>query len=243
LEQFLFEGSKQRQKVGALSGGERARVALAKMLKGGANLYLLDEPTNDLDVATLGALEEMLESFRGCALVVSHDRYFLNRVATSILAFEQSDEGHWQVVRYPGNYDTYRTLKAEAEAARKTQQENLRGASRGPGTEPPAKGGDGKKDTRGSASATAAAPVEASTAPAKPLTFAERKELDTIFDTIGTAEERVAALEARLLDPAVYSKADESRAVQTDLEKAKADLVRLTARWEDLEARKDIKKP
>ncbi len=108
LEQFLFEGSKQRQTVGSLSGGERARVALAKTLKSGANLLLLDEPTNDLDIMTLGALEDMLSEWPGCAIVVSHDRAFLNRVATSILAFERSG-----VTLYQGNYDTYLALRPD----------------------------------------------------------------------------------------------------------------------------------
>ena len=85
---FNFLGTDQQKKVGALSGGERNRVHLAKMLKEGANVILLDEPTNDLDVNTLRALEEALEEFAGCAVVVSHDRWFLDRVATHILAFE-----------------------------------------------------------------------------------------------------------------------------------------------------------
>jgi ABC transport system ATP-binding/permease protein len=107
LERFLFDKSKQRQKVASLSGGERARVALAKILMSGANLLLLDEPTNDLDVATLSALEELLETWPGCVLVVSHDRYFLDRVATSMLVFEEGA----RVVRYPGNYSTYVALR------------------------------------------------------------------------------------------------------------------------------------
>ena len=85
---FNFRGTDQQKKVGALSGGERNRVHLAKMLKQGANVLLLDEPTNDLDVNTLRALEEALEDFAGCAVVVSHDRWFLDRMATHILAFE-----------------------------------------------------------------------------------------------------------------------------------------------------------
>ncbi|HEY6560984.1 MAG TPA: ABC-F family ATP-binding cassette domain-containing protein [Polyangiaceae bacterium] len=109
LEHFLFDGSKQRQSVGSLSGGERARVALAKALKSGANLLLLDEPTNDLDVATLASLEEMLLAWPGSAVIVSHDRYFLDKLATSILAFE----GGGKVVQYPGNYSTYRRLRPE----------------------------------------------------------------------------------------------------------------------------------
>ena len=100
---FNFSGSDQQKKVGTLSGGERNRVHLAKMLKSGANLLLLDEPTNDLDVNTLRALEEALENFGGSAVIISHDRWFLDRVATHILAFEGDSQGFW----YPGNYSEY----------------------------------------------------------------------------------------------------------------------------------------
>jgi ATPase subunit of ABC transporter with duplicated ATPase domains len=100
---FNFLGSDQQKKVGALSGGERNRVLLAKMLKEGANVLLLDEPTNDLDVNTLRALEEALDAFAGCALVVSHDRWFLDRVATHILAFEGESQLHWHI----GNFSDY----------------------------------------------------------------------------------------------------------------------------------------
>jgi energy-dependent translational throttle protein EttA len=100
---FNFTGSDQQKKVAVLSGGERNRVLLAKMLKEGANVLLLDEPTNDLDVNTLRALEEALESFAGCAIVVSHDRWFLDRVATHILAFE----GDSQVRLFNGNFSDY----------------------------------------------------------------------------------------------------------------------------------------
>ena len=101
--QFGFTGADQQKKVGVLSGGERNRVHLARLLKSGANLILLDEPTNDLDVNSIRALEEGLEGFAGCAVVVSHDRWFLDRVATHILAFE----GDSQVVYYNGNYSEY----------------------------------------------------------------------------------------------------------------------------------------
>jgi ATP-binding cassette ChvD family protein len=100
---FNFKGSDQQRKVGALSGGERNRVHLAKLLRSGGNLLLLDEPTNDLDVDTLRALEEALLGFAGCAVVISHDRWFLDRVATHILAFE----GDSQVVWFEGNLDAY----------------------------------------------------------------------------------------------------------------------------------------
>jgi sulfate-transporting ATPase len=100
---FNFLGSDQQKKVGTLSGGERNRVLLAKMLKEGANVIMLDEPTNDLDVNTLRALEEALEAFAGCAIVVSHDRWFLDRIATHILAFEEDGTVNW----FLGNYSDY----------------------------------------------------------------------------------------------------------------------------------------
>ncbi len=103
VSRFNFSGSDQQKKVGMLSGGERNRVHLAKMLKSGANVILLDEPTNDLDVNTMRALEEALENFGGCAVVISHDRWFLDRIATHILAFE----GDSKVVWFEGNYSEY----------------------------------------------------------------------------------------------------------------------------------------
>jgi len=100
---FNFKGGDQQKKVGSLSGGERNRVHLAKMLKSGANLLLLDEPTNDLDVETLRALEEALEDFAGCAVIISHDRFFLDRIATHMLAFEGDSHVEW----FEGNFQDY----------------------------------------------------------------------------------------------------------------------------------------
>jgi ATPase subunit of ABC transporter with duplicated ATPase domains len=100
---FNFKGTQQQQLIGELSGGERNRVHLAKVLRSGGNVLLLDEPTNDLDVETLRALEEALTSFPGCAVVISHDRWFLDRIASHILAFE----GDSQVVWFEGNYQEY----------------------------------------------------------------------------------------------------------------------------------------
>src|SRR5499425_1927062 len=100
---FNFKGADQQKKVGSLSGGERNRVHLAKMLKSGANVLLLDEPTNDLDVDTLRALEEALEDFAGCAVIISHDRWFLDRIATHILAFEGNSHVEW----FEGNFQDY----------------------------------------------------------------------------------------------------------------------------------------
>ena len=115
--QFNFKGSDQQKKVGQLSGGERNRVHLAKMLKKGANVILLDEPTNDLDVDTLRSLEEGIMQYPGCVLVTSHDRWFLDRLATHILAYE--DEGH--VEWFEGNFEEY-----EKDKVRRLGEEALR---------------------------------------------------------------------------------------------------------------------
>ena len=116
VARFNFSGGDQQKKVGQLSGGERNRVHLAKMLKEGANVLLLDEPTNDLDIDTLRALEEALLEYPGCAVIITHDRWFLDRIATHILAFEGDSEVEW----FEGNYADYeadrrRRLGAEAD--------------------------------------------------------------------------------------------------------------------------------
>ena len=113
---FNFKGADQQKKVGTLSGGERNRVHLAKMLRAGANLLLLDEPTNDLDVDTLRALEEALEDFAGCAVIISHDRWFLDRIATHILAFEGDSHVEW----FEGNFQDY-----EADKMRRLGQDSI----------------------------------------------------------------------------------------------------------------------
>jgi energy-dependent translational throttle protein EttA len=110
---FNFKGSDQQRKVGVLSGGERNRVHLAKLLRRGGNVLLLDEPTNDLDVDTLRALEEALLDFAGCAVVISHDRWFLDRIATHILAFE----GDSQVTWFEGSYEEYAAWVKETRGA------------------------------------------------------------------------------------------------------------------------------
>jgi ATPase subunit of ABC transporter with duplicated ATPase domains len=104
---FNFKGGDQQQPVGTLSGGQRNRVHLAKMLKSGANVILLDEPTNDLDTETLSALEDALENFPGCAVIISHDRMFLDRLATHILSFEGDSHVEW----FEGNFEEYEADK------------------------------------------------------------------------------------------------------------------------------------
>jgi len=215
LEQFSFSGSKQRQKVGALSGGERARVALAKALRGGENLLLLDEPTNDLDVSTLGALEELLVSWPGCAIIVSHDRYFLDRVATSLLVFE----GDGVVTRYPGGYESYRSLRAAAAAARAGDTPEARAMNEEPRrSSPPVPG-------------------------PKPLSFSEKKELEGILDEITALEQSVQTLEEQLASPALYGSDPEGpRRVRAEHARVQEELSRRTARWEELESRRAVKR-
>jgi ABC transport system ATP-binding/permease protein len=216
LEQFLFEGQKQRQKVSSLSGGERARVALAKLLKTGSNILLLDEPTNDLDIATLSALEEMLVTWPGCALVVTHDRYFLNRVATSILGF--LGDGH--VVHYAGDYDAYRAARDAAKVAAAPLAPSA--ASRAEDHSPP-----DLPHTPG----------------AKPLTYAERIELGGILDVIAKAEARLADVEHRLADPTLYAdRGGQVRELQEERVRAASEVTLLTERWEQLESRRDAKR-
>jgi ATPase subunit of ABC transporter with duplicated ATPase domains len=123
---FNFKGAQQQRKVGTLSGGERNRVHLAKLLRQGSNLLLLDEPTNDLDVDTLRALEEALLNYAGCAVVISHDRWFLDRIATHILAFESDSQTVW----FEGNYQDYeadrkRRLGAEADQPHRIKYRKL----------------------------------------------------------------------------------------------------------------------
>jgi ATP-binding cassette subfamily F protein uup len=218
LEGFLFDRQKQRQVVGSLSGGERARVALAKMMRGGANLLLFDEPTNDLDIATLGALEQMLIDFGGSAIVVSHDRYFLDRVATSILAFE----GEGKVVHQPGNWDTYRTLREQRVAAeREARVEAAASASR----------------VRPGAGAGAGSVIEIAQ---KPLTYAERIELEGLMETIEGAEKELAALDGRMADSASYTDGTDIPALVRSVEAARATVATLIARWEHLESRREL---
>jgi ATP-binding cassette subfamily F protein uup len=209
LERFAFDSHKQRQPVGSLSGGERARVALARLLRQSANLVLFDEPTNDLDVATLSAVEDMLLDFGVTALIVTHDRYFLDRVATSILAFEDDA----RVVHYPGNYDTFRRLRAEARDARKAE------AKQTPATE---------------AKLSQRPPVGK-----KAMSKAEERELGALPDDIDRAEQLVVSLNAKLGDPTTYAGGGADVAsLKRELEAARAEVERLTARWEELETKR-----
>jgi ATPase subunit of ABC transporter with duplicated ATPase domains len=119
---FNFRGSDQQKPVGVLSGGERNRVHLAKVLRRGGNVLLLDEPTNDLDVDTLRALEDALEAFPGCAVVISHDRWFLDRIATHILAFEGDSQVRW----FEGNFSEYEAWRRKQLGAEADQPHRIK---------------------------------------------------------------------------------------------------------------------
>ena len=122
MSAFNFKGPDQQKKVGILSGGERNRVHLAKMLKAEHNVILLDEPTNDLDVDTLRALEEALIEFAGCAVIISHDRWFLDRLATHILAFEGDSHVEW----FEGNFEAYEEDKRRRLGADATEPHRIK---------------------------------------------------------------------------------------------------------------------
>ncbi len=224
LEHFGFDAQAQRRLAASLSGGERARVSLATILKDGANLLILDEPTNDLDTATLASLEELLLGWPGCALIVSHDRAFLDQVATGILAFE----GEGRVVPYPGNYESYKRLKAEGERQRRAEAKPFDRKS------------SGAEPARTQSSPPPAAAADASL---KPLTFAEKKELEGMMELIATAEEKLAALDAKLADPTLYAaRGSEVAPLRAEHETAAREVSALYSRWESLEARKDVRK-
>ena len=231
LERFLFERPKQRLRVGELSGGERARVCLARLLSGRCNLLLLDEPTNDLDVDTLAALESMLVDFGGSVLVVSHDRWLLDRVATSILAFEGDGRAEYHV----GNYSDYAAVRVRAaraggrEAAHPRRAESTSGAGAATAGTVASAAPSGRGEAASAKAANAAKP--------KRLSFAEQRELDGMLDVVAAAEEKLEALQARLADPSTYQ--GEGGAVaelRAELERAEAEVARLTARWEALES-------
>ena len=212
LARFLFHSERMRQKVSALSGGERARVALAKLLLQRANVLLLDEPTNDLDVMTLGSLERMLVDSATAAIVVSHDRYFLDRVATHILAFE----GEGRVVLYAGNYEMYRRLRLAAEKQERQERQDAEGST--------------KREAR-------AASTPRSDAPAK-LSYQERKELEGMMKAIEEAEAELAGLDAQLADPSLYAERGDEVPALTDAQRQATKKVEaLMERWEELEAR------
>lgn len=209
LERFLFSSVEQRKQVATLSGGERARVALAKTLRDAANVVVLDEPTNDLDVTTLGALEEALIGYPGCVLVVTHDRWFLDRVATSVLAFEDGE-----LTQVQGGYADYMQWRSRRSIA------------------------DPRPDIDDEA-AEPAPPAAAKPKKKKALTWAEDKELEGLLERVDEAEQLVTDLEAELSEPKFYDRTpDDQQAFLVKLAGAKKEAETLATRWSELEEKK-----
>ncbi|MFL6590756.1 MAG: ATP-binding cassette domain-containing protein, partial [Chthoniobacterales bacterium] len=205
LRRFLFTEERINTKINQLSGGERSRVLLAKILKRGGNVLILDEPTNDLDLGTLRLLEEALVAFGGSVIVVSHDRYFLNRVCTSILAFEGDG-----AVRYGvGNYDYYLEKRAVA-------------------------GIDDPGIATKSQAAGVTDPGYTKSRPRK-LKYKEERELQGMEAAILGAENEVARIEALFAEPEFYIKhATDLSRLELELRKARDEVARLYSRWAEL---------
>jgi ABC transport system ATP-binding/permease protein len=221
LNRYLFPNEIHEQRVGSLSGGERNRLLLARLLLDEANLLILDEPTNDLDLFTLQVLESELVDFAGCVLVVTHDRYFLDKVATALIAFE----GEGRVHRHEGGYDRYRERR-EAAARTEATARAERAAGR-----PGAGRASGKSSSGGRPPG-----------PERPrrLSYREQQELDGMEAAILDVEAERARLETELADPALYSNSPERvPAVTAAYEEAGRRGEALYARWAELEAIRD----
>lgn len=211
LQDFLFTPERARTPIKRLSGGERNRVLLAKLFAQPANVIVLDEPTNDLDAETLEMLEERLVEFKGTLIVVSHDREFLNNIATSCIVFETDAQGACHVKEYVGGYDDWlRQYKALPAKASQPSQEKTTKA-----VDPPSR------------------PKESST-PRK-LTFKEKQELKQLPETIETLEAEVAELHQTMAEPDFYKRSgDEIAKIQTHLAELETRVTAAYRRWEEL---------
>ena len=211
LKRFLFSDDRIMTQVKKLSGGERSRLLLARILKSGGNFLILDEPTNDLDLPTLRVLEEALVAFPGVTCVVSHDRYFLNRVCTDILAFEGDGKIHHSV----GDYDYYLEKRTKAAAAAARQSAAILATNK----------------TSGSRDTAAAKPK------ARKLSFKEQRELEGMEAQIHAVEAEVVRIEGLFANPEFFRKqAAQVNQLTIELDAAKEKVAQLYARWEVLEA-------
>ncbi len=210
LKRFLFDDDRITTLVKYLSGGERSRLLLARILKNGGNFLILDEPTNDLDLATLRVLEEALIAFPGVVCVVSHDRYFLNRVCTDILAFEGDGRIHHSV----GDYDYYLEKKRRAEAVAAKESAAILAVNKSAAAKEPAKQSKPRK-----------------------LSFKENRELEGMEEEIHAAEVEVARIEELFASPDFHrTHATQTNELLAQLAAAKEKVTQLYARWEELEA-------
>jgi ATP-binding cassette subfamily F protein uup len=218
LGDFLFSPQRARTPVKALSGGERARLLLAKLFSKPANLLVLDEPTNDLDVETLELLEEVLSNFKGTVLMVSHDRAFLDNVVTSTLVFE----GEGLVREYVGGYQDW---------IRQGGSPRLLGVTEN-------KSGKAELNSAVVEKTEVAAPVAQAAAPAKKkLSYKLQRELEMLPSQIDEMEQKIAALEADIASPSFYQKSSEQTgAVLAQLELAQVQLDGLVERWAELDS-------
>jgi len=213
LRRFLFTDDRINSQVKYLSGGERSRLLLARILKNGGNFLILDEPTNDLDLPTLRVLEEALVAFPGVVLVVSHDRYFLNRVCTGILAFEGSEQIAYSV----GNYDYYVEKRERATAE--------------------SEGVSGMAPSKLSVSSSRDSEKAANSSRPRKLTWKETRELEGMEAQILAAETDIARIEALFATPDFHrAHGAQTNQLVAELAAAKQNVTRIYARWEELEA-------
>jgi len=222
LKRFLFADDRITTQVKYLSGGERSRLLLARILKNGGNFLILDEPTNDLDLPTLRVLEEALIAFLGTVLVVSHDRYFLNRVCTDMLAFEGDGKIHHSV----GDYDYYLEKKQKQAVAASRQSAAIVSLNKS-----------------SALSRAAATKVTKAVKPAKPrkLSFKEARELEGMEAQIHAVDAEIARIEGLFVLPDFHrTHATQTNQLTADLAAAKENLAKLYARWEELEAIKAV---
>jgi ATP-binding cassette subfamily F protein uup len=215
LERFLFPPTRQSQKVSTLSGGERSRLILARLLLREANVLVLDEPTNDLDLVTLQVLEELLMDFPGCVLLVTHDRYLLDKVATSMLVLD----GAGPVVRLEGGYDRYQEWKesrdSEVREQARADRQRVRSERSGGGAAP----AEGRRE--------------------RSLSWKEERELEAVEAQIAELEGERASLEARLAEPDFYSGAvTEIKETTRRFDRVRAELDAAFLRWAELEERR-----
>ena len=208
MKDFLFLPEQARTPVHALSGGERGRLGLARGLRTPSNLLVLDEPTNDLDLETLDLLQEMIADYKGTVLVVSHDRDFLDRVSTSVLALEPESDGRW--IEYPGGYSDMVRQRGTGVQARKTASQ--------------------------AKAAKKAAPATAAPRPKGKLTFKDKHALETLPGEIAALQDKIAALETQLTDGDFYERDPNGfNRVVNDLGKAQDQLSAMEDQWLELE--------
>lgn len=215
LEDFLFPPHRARVKVGSLSGGERARLLLAKLFTKPANMLILDEPTNDLDLETLELLEELIQNYKGTVLLVSHDRSFVDNVVTQSLAFV----GDGRIVEVAGGYEDWAMIKHQYVPEPQVAAESLK----------PMKAVD-------------SVPLGVSQQSVKKpkLSYKEQKQLDTLPETIATLEAEQASLGEQLSDPAIFADSSKVKAIQLRLQQLEQEIEAAMTTWAELEAKQAL---